>query len=141
MAWPLFGWHGCATARMLRSSMSGSSFPILTAGFSSFGMFMMSDSTRIFLMTVVLLASPSVQFTTVAEPIPKESRTVSATTPATGVWRRTSQGWQRTNDWPTEAERSHVRGGKVHPVVLATLIGLISLGGLIGFGPPRRKTR
>ena len=99
--------------------------------------FMSSSSTRILLMTVVLLAIPAI---TVAESIPRETSAASPVTPSTGVWRRTSQGWQRTSHWPSRADRPSVtRVGRVHPLVLALLIGLISLGGLIGFGPPRRR--
>ena len=59
-----------------------------------------------------------------------------------GEWRRTSEGWQRTSGWPSMADRNAVPpAAKVHPLVLATLIGLISLGGLIGFGSPRRRSQ
>ncbi|HJN11762.1 MAG: hypothetical protein QGG09_14530 [Pirellulaceae bacterium] len=98
-------------------------------------------STRMLLITTVIFASPVGQITP-AESAPTAFGQVSAVAPPTGEWRRTSEGWQRTSGWPSMADRNAVPpAAKVHPLVLATLIGLISLGGLIGFGSPRRRSQ
>ena len=103
---------------------------------------MASLLARTILLIVVFLATPA-GMVAMAQSVPKANSTVSTLRPSTGQWRRTSKGWERSSNWPTKDDRSRsmTRVGKVHPLVLATFISLVSLGGLIGFGPSRSKSR
>jgi len=95
---------------------------------------------RLLFLAIVLagpisFAVPAGQFSDVADGAVRSEEQV--TTPPAGAWRRTAQGWQQTARWPRRHEPHNTSPlGRVHPVLLATLIALLSLAALIGFGSP-----
>ncbi|NLE39006.1 MAG: hypothetical protein GX621_13365 [Pirellulaceae bacterium] len=50
--------------------------------------------------------------------------------PTVTVWRRTSEGWQRPEDW---SEPPVVRRPNLHPLVVGSLQLLVSLAALVAF--------
>ena len=94
--------------------------------------------TRMLLILAAFFASPAGPITAVCAAQTAISQS-EAMTPPPGQWRRTSHGWQSTNNWPTNVDSTVMSPvARVHPVILASLIGLLSLGALIGFGSPQR---
>lgn len=97
-------------------------------------------SNRMLILIAVLAVSPA-WLMPAARTSQEVDRTplakTAASPPPAGVWRRTSQGWRRTNNWPSQADPTVVPSvARIHPGVLAALIGLLSLAGLIGFNSP-----
>ena len=59
---------------------------------------------------------------------------------ASANWRRTANGWERTSDWRFENRPIAPRIAAVHPLVIAGLQLLLSVGVLLALTPirPRR---
>jgi len=53
--------------------------------------------------------------------------------PGPSEWRRTVRGWESTRNWYPASQES----ASPHPATVAALIGLASLGALIGFNDRR----
>jgi len=57
------------------------------------------------------------------------------------AWRQTAQGWQRADSWRfEESEIPVLLGAQVHPMVIAMLQLLISLGALLAYPCTERRS-
>ena len=97
-------------------------------------------TTRLLLLIVAMFASP-VGPAADAQPGYEQWQS-GANVLSQGDWRRTSQGWEQTNRWPSEVDSIAVSPvSRIHPTVLAALIGLLSVGALVGFDSSRHTSR
>jgi hypothetical protein len=70
------------------------------------------------------------------------SSTISRAKVSVGGWRRTSQGWQQTDGWMSDLDSIVISpASRIHPLLLAVLIGLLSVAALIGLDTSQRTPR
>jgi hypothetical protein len=50
-------------------------------------------------------------------------------------WRRTTRGWEQTANWPRAVRVAPSAPPAPHPLVVAALLLLLSIGALVAFSP------